>query len=159
MPATRAVTTDFYETAPIRYRATRLVAATPDEVFEVLADTDGWPRWFPGVTSASWTSEPPHGVGSTRTVKVGAVAIEEQFLVWDPGRAWGFTFTATTIPLVRAAAELVELRPDGTGTQVTYDLHVDPLPIVGITARMVRGQVERGLGRGLRGLERHLQAG
>lgn len=156
MATMRPVTPEFYDRAPTRYRVERVVAATPDEVFTALADTPGWPQWFPAIRAARWTSEPPHGVGSTRSVDVGPITFDEEFIVWEPGRAWGFTIVGTTVPLARAAAELVELEPDGTGTRVTYRMCVEPYPLLGFTGPLLRGGVEKGLHQGLKGLERHL---
>lgn len=158
MATPRPVTPAFYSSAPIRFSATRPIAATPDEVFAALADTPSWPKWFPALTGAQWTSGAPFGVGSTRTVEVGPVKIEEKFIAWEPGSRWGFTFLKTTLPFVRAGAELVELVKDGERTKVTYTMFLDPLPGLGVVTRVLRRGVEKGLSDGLRGLERHLAA-
>lgn len=156
MPTTTPVTPVFYETAPIRLAAARELSAPPDEVFATLADTPSWPDWFPAITRARWTSPAPYGVGSTRTVAIGPFEVDEEFIIWEPGVAWGFTFRRTSLPVARAGAELVELEPTATGTRVTYHMCLDPLPGLGGVTRMLRRGVEKGLADGLAGLERHL---
>ena len=54
------------------------IAATPSEVFGVIADFERGPRWQPNMRSARWTSPAPRGVGSTlrarRARRVGEVS-------------------------------------------------------------------------------------
>lgn len=156
MSRTPVITTDFYDTASVKYTATRRIDASPDEVFAALADTPRWSEWFPMISAAEWQSPEPHGVGSRRRVKVGGGWINEEFIVWEPGRRWGFRALSLPIPAVRALAELVELTPDGDGTSVTYGIYVEPLPLMGPFSRLVRGGVEKGVGDGLKGLDRYL---
>lgn len=156
MASPRLVTPAFYEQAPVHFQATHTIAATADEVFAALADTPSWPQWFPSINKAWWSSEAPHGVGSTRSVRVSRFTIDEQFIVWEPGARWGFSFVGTSFPVVRAAAELVELVAVEGGTHVTYHLFVEPLPGFGLLTRAIRGGVQKGLQEGLRGLAEHL---
>ncbi len=159
MPSTRPQDVGFYSTAPVHFSATRTLPATPDEVFAALADTPSWPQWFAALTKAEWTSDAPYGVGSTRRVHIGPIKVDERFIVWEPGVRWGFTFTATTIPTVRAGAELVELAPvgaDGQQTEATYHMHLDPLPGLGPVTRLLRGGIEQSLGGALDALGKRL---
>lgn len=155
---TRAVGTDFHESAPIRFTATRRIAQSPDTIFAALADTPTWSQWFPAVARSEWTSEPPFGVGSTRRVKTGGAWIDEEFNVWEPGRRWGFVIVSTPLPIFRAGAELATLDPDGDATRVTYTMFLDPYPYTGPVVRAARRGVEKGLRDGLKGLDRHLAA-
>ncbi len=41
------------------------IARPPAEVFGVIADMSRNPEWQKGMVSCEWTSEAPHGVGST----------------------------------------------------------------------------------------------
>ena len=36
---------DFIDNAPFRFRNSVDLAITPEQVFEVLADAEAWPRW------------------------------------------------------------------------------------------------------------------
>ncbi len=128
MTQTRPEALDFVQRAPVRVVAEERVAASPQACFAVLADTPTWNEWFPQVTRCDWTSEPPHGVGSTRRVSVRGWVVDERFIAWDPGERWGFTFLATNVPTVRAGVELCELTRDGTGTLLRYTMAIEPLP-------------------------------
>lgn len=41
-----------------------------EDVFAVVTDVEKTERWFPLKVKEWWTSEPPHGVGSTRRARV-----------------------------------------------------------------------------------------
>lgn len=159
MPTCRPETVAFTATAPLRAAAVREVAGTPDEVFAVLADAEGWPRWFPGLRAARWTSPGPHGVGSTRQIALGPLQVDEEFIVWEPGERFGFTFTGANLPGTRAGVELVELVPvdDGRRTRVSYTFSVEPVGVPRVVGARLTPVVRGLLGGGLRGLDREVQ--
>ena len=74
------------------------IPASADDLFRCLADADSWTRWF-GFDAVTYTSDEPHGVGTTRTVQVGRNSIEEEFLIWDPGRQLCFRIERSTLPI------------------------------------------------------------
>jgi hypothetical protein len=71
----------FIERAPLQFINMVDLKAPPEAVFASLADTDGWLRWFPDMKPAVWEGEP--GVGTNRTVEVGAMAMKEHFVIWS----------------------------------------------------------------------------
>jgi uncharacterized protein YndB with AHSA1/START domain len=159
VPACRPETLGFTSTAPLRATVTRDVSASAPRVFDALADPSSWVAWFPGLTGGRWTSDGPRGVGSTRQVELGPLTIDEEFLVWEPGERFAFTFTATNLPAARAGVELVELVPRGPDrTRVAYTFAVEPVALPGTLAGTAAPLVRAVLTRGLSGLERHLAA-
>lgn len=156
MATTRPETLAFLDLAPLRVTARCEVDATPEAVFDALADADSWPQWFPGMDHCGWLTPAPHGVDSQREVRVGPLHVVERFVVWDRPRRWGFTFTATSPPVARAGLELIELEPlDGGGTAASYTMAIDP-PVPAALARLATGPMEATLADALAGLERHL---
>lgn len=100
------------------------IAASPGQVFDVLADHHKWPEWFSPVRSVTNVG-PTSGVGARRRVEVPPLTVDEVFLAWDePSR---FTFTSTTInlPIVSQLAEDWQLRETPTGTHVTNIVAAD----------------------------------
>jgi uncharacterized protein YndB with AHSA1/START domain len=153
----RAETLAFTATAPLRITATREVGAAPDRVFEVLADAASWPEWFPGLSQARWTSDAPHGVGSTREVQVGPLRVAEEFIVWEPGERIGFTFVSTNLPGTRAGVEVAELVPvRGGRTRVAYTMALEPVGVPARLAAPLSPVARTAIGRGLAGLDRYL---
>ncbi|MEX1177674.1 MAG: SRPBCC family protein [Nitriliruptor sp.] len=157
MATCRPETPAFTATAPLRVTATREIAAEPAVIFDTLADTSSWPAWFPGLQDARWISTAPYGVGSTRQVSVGPLRVEEEFIAWEPGVRFGFTFLSMNLPGTRAGVEMVELLPVDDGrTRVSYTMALEPVGVPSwlgpALAPVVRGAIARGLG----GLDRHV---
>ena len=70
----------------MKFRSSREIAATPDEVWSALCDHERWPVWFGALSEATGGE----GLGSTRFVMVGKDRIDETFVIWDEPRS-GFT--------------------------------------------------------------------
>jgi uncharacterized protein YndB with AHSA1/START domain len=66
MPALTPRDTDSIDEALNRVTTVVEVAATPDEVWAVLADNERWPEWFPAAKACRTTSNQAEGVGATR---------------------------------------------------------------------------------------------
>lgn len=150
----KAVELDFIRAAPLRYENVVEVDATPEKVFDVFADGESWPRWFPGIRKVVWTTPEPKGVGTTRTVTLGLATVYEHFLVWDRGKRFTFRFVGASKPLFRAGIEDYRLDDLGGGrTRFTYGVYLDPSLLVRalspITTRMFGNTFEGGA-RGLR---------
>jgi uncharacterized protein YndB with AHSA1/START domain len=158
MATTRPESLAFVDLAPVRAEATRELDAAPEAVFDVLADAESWPQWFPNMQQCRWLTPPPHGVDSQREVRAGPLHVVERFIVWDRPRRWGFTFTAATPRIARAGAELVTLDPTGDGgTRVTYTMAVEPPAPAGL-ATLATGPMNATLAGALKGLARHLSS-
>lgn len=100
-----AIPADYFETAPVRLIVEVDVRATPAAVFDCFRDAAAWPRWAPAITRVTWTSPPPFGIGTTRTVEMrGGMVGEEEFVAWEDGRRMAFRFTRSNVP-VRAFGE------------------------------------------------------
>ena len=155
--STRPETPDFVERAPIRAVAEREVGATPDRVFEVLADAPSWERWFPNMKRCRWLTEPPHGVGSRRRVRVGPLEVTEEFVLWEPGQVWGFTFLDVNLPGAKAGVERVDLTPVGDDRcHVRYTMAIEPLPVLSLLGGPFKVGAEKGLRDGLKGLDTYV---
>lgn len=62
------VDVEYTDTARFRFSNSVSIPASPAQSFEIFADADALPRWAAVITKVVWTSEPPYGVGTTRTV-------------------------------------------------------------------------------------------
>src|SRR5690348_14276254 len=94
---TERVGVEFVDTAPHRFTNSVDLTITPEQLFEVLADADAWPRWAKAITKVTWTSPLPPQVGSTRTVDMlGGLVGDEEFLVWKPNTQMAFRFNASS---------------------------------------------------------------
>jgi len=97
---------EWIDRAPVKFRASREIAATPEEVWSALCDHERWPVWFSALSGAGATGG--EGIGSTRFVMVGKDRIDETFVIWDEPRSWGFTVDRAEGPIGRIGASLNE---------------------------------------------------
>ncbi|HEX3794985.1 MAG TPA: SRPBCC family protein [Acidimicrobiales bacterium] len=117
---------DWVASAPIQVIDTVDLAAPPDRVFEVLADTGGWAAWYKGMRKVRIDGA-ASGVGALRTVWVGATSVQERFVVWEPGQRMTFVITAMNVPGLRSMVEDWVLTPGATAgtTRLTTTIGVE----------------------------------
>lgn len=123
----RPVGLDFTEDAPIRLSFTSDLAASPEALYQALAeDVEGWARWFGAVTLA----RPTHG-GAGREIKLmGGVRFQETIMAADPETRYAYRVDETNAPGIRALLEEWRLTPAGSGTHVRWTFAADgPAPL------------------------------
>lgn len=136
MNACRAVGMEFFDEAPARFVAEVEVAATPEEIFDAFEDAASWPAWALPIKHVEWTSPPPFGVGTTRTVTMIGGVGKEVFIAWERGRRMAFRFTETSMPNTAAFAEDYQVTDLGNGrTRVRWIMAMEP---TGPSAAMLR---------------------
>ena len=146
----------FADTAPFRIEAEAVVDAEPGAIWEVLIDAEAWPEWFGEPLTRVERTSTDQGIGSTRRVTLGrgrtAVDIDEQFIIWEPGSAWGFT--ATSGPgLLRSLVERCTIFVERPGrTRISYVMAMEPHPLARPLLTLARGRVQASLRRALRNL-------
>ncbi|MEB3984130.1 SRPBCC family protein [Mycobacterium sp. 663a-19] len=117
----------FAETAPFRFRNSVDLAITPEQLFEVLADAESWPRWAPVITKVTWTSPEPRGVGTTRIVEMrGGIVGDEEFIAWEPFTHMAFRFNECSTRSVAAFAEDYRVEAIPGGCRLTWTMAQQP---------------------------------
>jgi len=101
------------------FTTTRHVAASPQQVWEVLFDVVRWPEWTPTIDSLEPLDDGPLAVGSRVRIRQPKLppAVWEVTEVVDGRR---FTWQATG-PGMRSIGRH-EVVPDGTGSTVTLSI-------------------------------------
>jgi uncharacterized protein YndB with AHSA1/START domain len=118
---------EWIDSAPVRASRSRRIAQPPAVVWAAIADHAGWTDWFPRLVAVT-PGQVADAVGGTRTVDLGALAVEEEFLAWEPERHFAFTVTSSTKPGLRSMVEDIRLTPDGeTACTVTYTMGIEPV--------------------------------
>jgi hypothetical protein len=123
----RPVDASFFETAPMRFKNVVELDAHPAKVFAIFEDGESWPKWFRAMNKVKWTSNKPYGVGTTRTVWMTLVTLDEHFFRWEQDRRCSFYLTGHSMPLAHSLAEdylLEELAPGKT--RFTYTVAMEP---------------------------------
>lgn len=143
----------FIDSARFRFSNSVDIPATPEQLFEIFADADAWPRWASVITKVVWTSEPPYGPGTTRTVHMlGGLVGDEVFLAWEPGRHMSFRFTDCSTRWVTAFAESYDVVPTAGGCRLTWTLALSGKPPTNVSLTLLRPVLNLGFRRFLRNL-------
>jgi len=120
-----------------------------EDVFAVLTNVENTGKWFPADVREWWTSEPPHGVGSTRRarVRMGWITTENDAVAtaYEPPTRAVLKGTSPNAPF---EATLI-FEPVEGGTRVESTIQLDlrgPARLFGpMFMRWYRGSWERGL--------------
>lgn len=144
-------------TAPIRIEARSESAASPADVFAVLADHERWPEWFPSVRKVTVLG-PAAGVGARRRVSIPGSRIDEEFIVWEPGVRWSFTGVAARPRFTKSLVEDCRLDAlDSGGTAISYTMYLDPPDAVAPLLRALAGRIRANNNRALANLARRAE--
>lgn len=149
----------FLERAPVVRAAESTLKAPPAAVFAALVEPRGWKEWFPSVREVSYTSPPPHGVGTIREANVAGTHWIEEIIAWDPSTRWAWTVTRASVPLASAQVEVFDLMDDAGGTRVRWMLALEPRLLARLGAPFTAGTVRRLFDRAMRNLDAHLDRG
>jgi hypothetical protein len=145
----------------MRFKNAVELAARPVDVFAIFEDGESWPRWFHGIHKVVWTSNKPYGVGTTRTVSLTGVSVDEYFFRWEQDHRFSFYLTGHSMPLFHAFAEdylLEELAPGKT--RFTYGVAIEPRLALRMGGSIARARFDSMFKDGCKGLQSYLlQAG
>ena len=130
-----------------------------DDVFAVLTDVEKTALWFPGDVRESWTSPPPHGVGSTRhaVVRMRGMRTENDAVVTEFDPPYRAAMRGTT-PNAPFDATLV-FRRDGDATVVEVTTRFAFRGVARIVGPLFARWYGRAWARGLETLRRLLESG
>jgi hypothetical protein len=117
-----------FDTAPHVFRYEKHFAAPPERVWESLVSDASLQAWGSSVSSLTWLSSRPFGVGTDREVVLapGLVKVHERYFRWDEGRGYSFYVFESNIPVFRRFAEDYALTPDGEGTRFVWTVAIEP---------------------------------
>jgi hypothetical protein len=92
--------------------------------------------------SAEWSSDGPHGVGSTQrsvTRFLGRdIESTSEITVWDPPKQHGFKVVGGPVPV----DGLMKFVPEGNGTKVVMGAQVEPGGFFKLAEGLVKKQLE-----------------
>jgi len=116
----------------------------PSAVWAALLDAKAWTEWLP-ITKVTWTSPQPFKVGTTRTVELGASAVEETFFAWEEGKRMAFRFEKSALPL-SAAVEDYRVVPTAGGSELIWAGKASaPFPLGWLISRQLASGLKAGM--------------
>lgn len=133
------------------------IAAPRRRVWEILADHEAMPTWFPAreVVRRRPGSPDPDGVGAIRVVRARGLAVEERVTAFKPDER--LEYAVTEGAPVRCCVGEVALSEEDGATRVRWSLRLRPL--VPGTGWLLRRLLGRALETGLEGLRHRAQSG
>ena len=101
------------DTAKARGIAEREMAVSAEQLFATFEDEQSWPKWVPGMRSATPVQARSRSAKGRRAPSkmAGGIRIDEVFWAWEPNRRIGFCFAAASIGWLNALAEVYEIAP------------------------------------------------
>jgi hypothetical protein len=118
---------DLFETAPFRYAYPMDLAVPASQVWAELT-TERPLTWCRALSNGRYTSEPPYGVGTNRTVlALGLLRLRERFIRWDEQHhRKSFVAVQTSLPLFHRFGEDYQVEPAPTGCRFTWTFAFEP---------------------------------
>lgn len=139
---------------PDRTSASIDIAATPEEVLEVIADVARYPEWVDSMQSAEVLTQTGGHPDRVEVVLAHALLKDRCVLAydWQPGKVSWHLLQSTVLTTMDGS---YDLHRTGLGTTVTYALAVDAdLPMIGLLRRTAEKTIIDGA---LRGLKRRVE--
>jgi uncharacterized membrane protein len=143
----------------ITLETTILIKRPQQEIFDYVADPANAHKWQSQFLSIEWTSEGPHGVGSTQrslTRFLGRdIEATSQFTVWDPPNQQRFKVVDGPLKLEGG----MKFEPQGHSTKVTMEGQMDANGFFKLAERLLKKQIERQFATNLEALKLLLEEG
>jgi len=133
-------------------RVERRLDASPEALFEILADHAGYDR-FDGVSRSEVieSGDPePNGLGAVRRIWLGPLRFEEVITAYEPPTRLDYLIREIRGLPFRHAGGSIRLAPDGAGTDAVWTSEFEvPIPVAG---RAIDGAFAWRLARGFVGV-------
>lgn len=114
------------------------IEADPSTVMDVIADIGSYPQWVAEYTEAEVLEVDAAGNPKTARLVLDAAVLKDTMVLtyqWPADRK-SVTWTLVSSSLLRALEGAYRLSPNGSGTDVTYELSVDlMIPMIGLLKR------------------------
>ena len=142
----------------ITYEYQFTVSVTPQEVFDLFTNPTKDVEWRGSAVSAEWTSDPPHGVGSTikslDKLLGREVASTQEVTAWDPPNQYGVKGASGPMSFELTAT----FEADDNGTKATITLEAESGGLFKIAENLFAKQMEKQVTADMAGLKRLLES-
>jgi uncharacterized protein YndB with AHSA1/START domain len=136
---------------------TRTIPASPEEVFDVLADHASYDR-FRGIQRSELLKSgdpPPNGLGALRRIKAWPATFEEEITAFERPARLDYLIIRIKLPFEHHGGS-IRLSPEDGGTHVDWrSSYTIPIPLIGqLQERFWELLLNRGFRRVLEDVER-----
>jgi len=149
----------YVDTAPWIFDFEGIVTGSPDEVWDMFIDNESWTVWFKGCRACRATSATFDGIGSTRSISVNGLRVDERFIAWEPGRLWAFTGVSMRLSFASSLVERAAFSDLGDGrTRIDYRMAVTPKRWASLIRSTIAKQATKSFAVSFANLDRALAA-
>lgn len=113
-----------------RLERSTTVQASPERVWDVLADFGAIATWVPMIQHSCLLSEQTEHPGAVRRIQLPRQTLVERVVVWRPGQELAYDIEGLP-PIVGTARNTWRLTPtsDGTSVVLTTEIATGPNPV------------------------------
>jgi ribosome-associated toxin RatA of RatAB toxin-antitoxin module len=134
-----------------------MIDATPAEVMAVISDFPAYPEWAQGMKKVEVTDVGPDGRAENVHFELEAAPIKDSYTLgydWHGDSAVRWNLVEGKV--LKAMEGAYELRPSGSGTEVTYRLAVElSIPMIGMLRRKAEKVI---IDTALKGLKKRVES-
>ena len=142
----------------IKYEYQFTVSVTPQEVFDLFTNPTKDAEWRGSAVSAEWTSDPPHGVGSTikslDKLLGREVASTQEVTAWDPPNQYGVKGASGPMSFELT----LTLEAHDNGTKATMTVEAESGGFFKIAENLFAKQLKKQVTADMDGLKRYLES-
>ena len=133
-------------------------SASPQEVFDLFTNPTKGPEWRESAVSAEWTSDPPHGVGSTikslDKILGREIVNTQEVTAWDPPTKNGFKGASGPMSFELTAT----FEAHDNGTKATITVQAESGGLFKIAENLFAKQMKKQVTADMAGLKRLLES-
>ncbi|MEW7292405.1 SRPBCC family protein [Aquimarina sp. 2304DJ70-9] len=116
-----------FTNAPEQIQVSRLVEASIDNVWKVVADHQGMTQWMPMIKHVHLVKPDAKGTwgeGCERHCQFGNDLLQEKIVHWDP--PYGYAYSIADMHIVKNHVGHIELMEKMDGTLITWTQYFEP---------------------------------
>ncbi len=134
-----------------------VIDATPAQVMAVIADFESYPEWAQGMKRVEVVDAGEEGRANEVHFELEAAPIKDSYtLAYDWHGDAAVRWNLVEGKMLKAMQGAYELRPSGSGTDVTYRLAVDlSIPMIGMLRRKAEKVI---IDTALKGLKKRVES-
>jgi len=125
----------------------RTYSASPEAVWDLLADFPNISRWNSGVKHSESTTSAASGVGAQRHCDLAPFgALEETIREWDEGKMLAISIDKAKLLPIKQGLVKFAISPDGEGSKLDFDYEYDLKfgPLGKLMQPLLKGQLDKG---------------
>jgi hypothetical protein len=120
------------------------ISRNPESIWSYWMDVTNDVQWRNGITKAEWTSQPPHGIGSTgEHTHKNMGAMNWEITRFEDGSSFEFIHTAGGL---KGSIAIFQVEPENNGSRVQVQMRMSGPFIIRFMMFFMRSMMRKGVG-------------